>query len=100
MPDAKRETGNAKIKRTLPIRNQRGLHARAAAKFVKMVGAFDAEVLVAKDGQEVSGASIMGLMMLAAGIGSSVEVIASGTDDVAVLDALEALFDERFGEEI
>lgn len=100
MSEAIQKAGNAKITRTLPIRNERGLHARAAAKFVKTVGEFNADVSVAKDGQEVSGASIMGLMMLAAGIGSSIEVIASGNDAEAVLNAVEVLIDERFGEEI
>ncbi|MDH3335121.1 MAG: HPr family phosphocarrier protein [Rhodospirillaceae bacterium] len=86
--------------RLLSIRNERGLHARAAAKFVKTAGEFDADINVSKDGQTVSGASIMGLMMLAAGIGSTIEVSASGKDAVAVLDALEKLIDDRFGEEI
>ena len=86
--------------RLFSIRNERGLHARAAAKFVKTAGEFDADINVSKDGQTVSGASIMGLMMLAAGIGSTIEVSASGKDAVAVLDALEKLIDDRFGEEI
>lgn len=97
---------NKKIKsnnsntRRFPIRNERGLHARAAAKFVKTAGEFDAQTSVSKDGQTVSGASIMGLMMLAAGIGSTIEVSANGNDATAALDALEKLIDDRFGEEI
>ncbi len=86
--------------RELAIRNERGLHARAAAKFVKTVGEFNAETSVSKDGQTVNGSSIMGLMMLAAGIGSTIEVKASGTDASQALDALEKLVDDRFGEEI
>lgn len=85
--------------RTLTIRNQRGLHARAASKFVKLAGGYDADITVAKDGQSVSGRSIMGLMMLAAGIGSSIEVSAQGPDAAAALDALQALVEDRFGEE-
>ena len=64
----------ARLKRSLPIANKRGLHARAAAKFVRTAGQFDAAVRVTFKGQDVSGLSIMGLMMLAAGIGSSIEL--------------------------
>ena len=85
--------------RTLTIRNQRGLHARAAAKFVHLAGAFDADITVTKDGQSVSGRSIMGLMMLAAGIGSSVFVSASGADAASAIEAIATLIDEKFGEE-
>jgi len=85
--------------RTLAIRNQRGLHARAASKFVKLAGSFDADITVAKDGQVVSGRSIMGLMMLAAGIGSSVEVTCNGADASAAMDAIAALINDKFGEE-
>ena len=66
------------LRRTLPIANKRGLHARAAAKFVRTAGQFDAVVRVSFKGQEVSGLSIMGLMMLAAGIGSEIELSCSG----------------------
>ena len=83
---------------TLTICNQRGLHARAAAKFVKLVGEFEAEVLVSKDGQEVSGLSIMGLMMLAAAPGDKIEVKTSGTDEQAVLQAISALVENKFKE--
>ncbi|MFP6711387.1 MAG: HPr family phosphocarrier protein [Rhodospirillales bacterium] len=83
---------------TLTICNQRGLHARAAAKFVKLVGEFEAEVLVSKDGQEVSGLSIMGLMMLAAAPGDKIEVKTSGTDEQAVLQAISALVENKFEE--
>jgi len=84
--------------RRMLIVNERGLHARAAAKFVATVQDFDAEVTVSKDGECVSGKSIMGLMMLAAGPGTTIDVAASGTDAIAVLDALQALIDSRFDE--
>ncbi len=85
-------------KATLTIRNQRGLHARAAAKFVKLVSGFDAEVLVAKDGQEVSGDSIMGLMMLAAAPGDTIAVSTSGVQEAAVMQALTELIENKFEE--
>ncbi len=87
------------IERTITIRNQRGLHARAAAKFVKLAGEFEADITVTKDGQSVSGGSIMGLMMLAAGIGSDIVVSISGADSAAAMDAIAALIDDKFGEE-
>ena len=86
------------IVRELKILNKKGLHARASAKFVQCVDSFKAEVCVLKDGQSVSGTSIMGLMMLAAGIGSSIEVRASGADADAVIEAIAALVNDRFGE--
>ena len=85
--------------RTLTIRNQRGLHARAASKFVKLAAQFDADITVSKDSQDVSGRSIMGLMMLAAGIGTTVDVACSGADATAAMDAITALIDDKFGEE-
>ncbi|CAI9409912.1 hypothetical protein ANOBCDAF_02145 [Pleomorphomonas sp. T1.2MG-36] len=86
------------IVRELKILNKKGLHARASAKFVQCVDRFEAEVCVLKDGQSVSGTSIMGLMMLAAGIGSSIEVRAVGADADAVIEAISALVNDRFGE--
>ena len=86
-------------KRTVSICNERGLHARASAKFVKMAASYDAEVRVGKDGQMVDARSIMGLMMLAAGIGCEVEIEAEGPDAEAALDALAALVAARFDEE-
>lgn len=86
------------IVRELKILNKKGLHARASAKFVQCVDRFDVEVFVLKDGQSVSGTSIMGLMMLAAGIGSSIEVRATGAEAVAAMDAIAALVSDRFGE--
>lgn len=84
--------------RELPIVNKLGLHARAASKFVTVASQYDARVTVVKDGREVSGKSIMGVMMLAAARGSSIEVTAEGDDAEAALDALEALVADRFGE--
>jgi phosphocarrier protein len=84
--------------RTLTIVNTRGLHARASAKFVQCVEKFDAEVLVTKDGNAVSGTSIMGLMMLAAAPGSTILIEATGTQAEDVLNALEALVTDGFGE--
>jgi phosphocarrier protein HPr len=87
------------LKRTLPIGNKRGLHARAAAKFVRTAGQFDANIRVSFKGQEVSGLSIMGLMMLAAGIGSSIELACSGRQAVEAMVALSALVEGKFGED-
>lgn len=88
------------LSREFPIINKRGLHARASAKFVQTVGAFDATVTVSKDGMSVGGTSIMGLMMLAASPGCCVLVEASGNQATEVLDALEQLVANRFGEEM
>ncbi|MFZ1814823.1 MAG: HPr family phosphocarrier protein [Rhizobiaceae bacterium] len=84
--------------RTIEICNKRGLHARASAKFVQCVERFNADVRVSRDGMTVGGNSIMGLMMLAAAKGCSVQVEATGPDGEAVLDALVELISERFGE--
>jgi phosphocarrier protein len=84
--------------RDLPIINKKGLHARAAAKFVQCTERYDAVVTVSKDQHTVGGTSIMGLMMLAAGPGSTIRVAASGPDAAAVLDALATLVAEKFGE--
>jgi len=88
------------IERELPIINKRGLHARASAKFVQLVERYpDAEVNVSRNGETVGGRSIMGLMMLAAGIGTSVHVACSGPQAQEVMDALTALLADKFGEE-
>lgn len=89
----------ATLTRDLPIINQRGLHARASAKFVKCAEGFDAEITVSKDGQTVPGTSIMGLMMLAASIGSTVSVEASGPQAEAAMLALEHLVATKFDED-
>lgn len=81
------------------IANQKGLHARAAAKFVKTSGSFNADIRVAKGEMDVSGGSIMGLMMLAAGIGSELVIQASGPDAQAAVAALVDLIERKFDEE-
>ncbi len=85
--------------RSFRIINQKGLHARASAKFVEVVEAHDASAQVVKDGLSVSGDSIMGLLMLAASRGTSIEVLTSGAEAGKLADALEALVAARFGEE-
>jgi len=99
MSDGVAEAGIGALKRSLNIANKRGLHARAAAKFVRTAGQFDAVVRVSFKGQEVSGLSIMGLMMLAAGIGSTIEVACSGRQAADAMAALSTLVDGKFGEE-
>lgn len=87
------------VRRTVIIKNERGLHARAAAKFVKVAGTFQAEVSVQKDGTTVSGRSIMGLMMLAAGFGCEVELIARGDQSGEAVEALARLVAGKFEED-
>jgi phosphocarrier protein len=87
------------VVREIPIINKRGLHARASAKFVKMVEQFDAEVLVTRGGETVGGTSIMGLMMLSAGPGTSIVVSATGADAEAAVAALAELVGNKFNEE-
>jgi phosphocarrier protein len=84
--------------RTLRIVNKRGLHARAAAKFVRTAGQFDAIVRVTHGSHEVSGLSIMGLMMLAAGIGQDIRIAATGRQAAEAVEALAKLVGDRFGE--
>ena len=90
--------GQAPIIRVLKICNKKGLHARASAKFVQTVEKFDADVNVTRNGETVGGDSIMGLMMLSAGPGSTIVVEATGAEAVQALAALEALVSSRFGE--
>ena len=87
------------ISRELPIINKRGLHARASAKFVQMVERFNAEVWVTRGNETVGGTSIMGLMMLAAGPGTTVTVSAKGPEAQAAVDAIAALVADKFNEE-
>jgi phosphocarrier protein len=87
------------LARVLEIVNQKGLHARASAKFVQTVERFNAEVRVIRGGERVGGTSIMGLMMLSAGPGTTITVEAFGPQAAEVLDALEALIADKFGEE-
>ena len=91
--------GSAPIIRVLEICNKKGLHARASAKFVQTVEKFDCEVKVKRGHEVVGGTSIMGLMMLAAGPGTTITVEASGPQAVEVVDALAALVSGRFTEE-
>jgi phosphocarrier protein len=84
--------------RVLEICNKKGLHARASAKFVQTVEQFDADVRVTRGGETVGGTSIMGLMMLAAGTGTSITVEATGKDAEAVVKALAELVSSRFAE--
>lgn len=85
--------------RELRITNKRGLHARAAARFVKVAERFDARVAVGKDGETVSGTSILGLMMLAASTGTTISVSADGPEATAALDALSVLVANGFDED-
>lgn len=85
--------------RTVEILNKRGLHARASAKFVKLASGFEAEIQVSKDGQTVDARSIMGLMMLAAGPGSTIHIAAEGDQAAEALEALCALVAARFDED-
>ncbi|MEM7445038.1 MAG: HPr family phosphocarrier protein [Pseudomonadota bacterium] len=91
-------TNNA-LSRVVTIKNVRGLHARAAAKFVKLAAEFDADIQVSRNGMDVGGRSIMGLMMLAASPGCDITLTANGSDAEAALDALQALIDAKFDEE-
>ncbi|MFC3613854.1 HPr family phosphocarrier protein [Lutimaribacter marinistellae] len=86
------------VNRSLKIVNQKGLHARASAKLVEVVEAFDASAEVSKDGVSASGDSIMGLLMLAASCGTTIDVETQGPDAEALADALEALVQDKFGE--
>ncbi|NOZ09749.1 MAG: HPr family phosphocarrier protein [Gammaproteobacteria bacterium] len=83
----------------LKIINKLGLHARAAAKLVATASQFECTILIVHNDSEVNGKSIMGIMMLAAGIDSELELITQGTDEQAAADAIKALVDDRFGED-
>ncbi|PYF10940.1 phosphocarrier protein [Rhodobacter viridis] len=88
------------VSKVLKIVNEKGLHARASARFVEVVEAHDARADVEKDGMKVSGDSIMGLLMLAASRGTTIEVTTFGTEADKLANALEALVADRFGEEM
>jgi phosphocarrier protein len=92
-------TSDTATERRLKIVNEKGLHARASAKFVEVVEEHDASAEVSKDGMSVSGDSIMGLLMLAASKGTVIEVRTSGNDAGKLAEALEALVANRFGED-
>jgi phosphocarrier protein len=87
------------ITRVMKIVNEKGLHARASAKFVQLVEKYDATVKVSRNDDSAGGDSIMGLMMLAAGIGTSITVSATGPDAAECISALEALVSGKFGED-
>ena len=91
---------NDTVNMRLKILNEKGLHARAAAKFVELVDTFDVSLLVKKDNLEASGDSIMGLLMLAASRGTEIELVASGLEAAETLSALSDLIENRFGEEL
>jgi phosphocarrier protein len=106
MSDVDERTGTApagngpgRLSREFTILNQRGLHARASAKFVQLAGTFGAALTVERDGIGVGGTSIMGLMMLAAGPGTTIRVSAEGPDAAEALDAVGRLIGCRFGED-
>ena len=93
------ESDAAAVQRSATITNRRGLHARAAAKFVKLASQFKAQVTVSKRGMDVSGLSIMGLMMLAAGPGCSIDLKGVGDDASTAIQALVDLIDSKFDED-
>jgi len=86
------------VQRSLSIINEKGLHARASAKLVEVVEAFDAAAEVSRDGMSASGDSIMGLLMLAASKGTTIDVQTTGPDAEALAEALETLVADKFGE--
>jgi len=91
---------NDTVNMRLKILNEKGLHARAAAKFVELVDTFDVSLFVKKDNLEASGDSIMGLLMLAASKGTEIELVASGTEAAETVSALSDLIENLFGEEM
>lgn len=96
---AEDQDGGDWLSRAATIANRRGLHARAAAKFVKLAGQYNAQLLVSHRGTEVSGLSIMGLMMLAAAPGCVIEIKGKGPDGDRAVEALVALIDAKFDED-
>jgi phosphocarrier protein len=86
------------IKTTATISNKLGLHARASAKLTKLAGSFPCEVWMSRNGRRINAKSIMGVMMLAAGLGSEVELETDGPQEQEAMDALRALIDDKFGE--
>jgi phosphocarrier protein len=86
------------IRQTVTICNKLGMHARAAAKFVQLAARFDSEIKIHRGSREVNGKSIMGVMMLAAGKGTSIDIAANGADEQSAVDELTRLVLDRFGE--
>ena len=87
------------VSKSLVIKNRKGLHARAAAAFVKVAERYDANIEVEKSGQKVSGCSIMGLMLLAAAMGTTITIYADGQDEDSAINELSKLIDDKFGED-
>ena len=86
------------IQSSITISNKRGLHARASAKLTKLAGGFKSDIHLARNGRRVNAKSIMGVMMLAAGMGATVDIDVEGPDEIEAMAALRALIDSRFGE--
>ena len=86
------------IKTNIVISNRLGLHARASAKLTKLAGGFESEVFLSRNGRRVNAKSIMGVMMLAAGLGVEIEIEVEGADEAAAMGALRTLIDGKFGE--
>jgi phosphocarrier protein HPr len=86
------------IKRAATINNKLGLHARASAKLTKLAGGFASDVHLSRNGRRVNAKSIMGVMMLAAGLGTVIEIETEGADEQAAMDAIVGLIDDKFGE--
>jgi len=86
------------IQRTVTISNKLGLHARASAKLTKLAGGFQCEVFMSRNGRRVNAKSIMGVMMLAAGLGSEVQIETEGSDESVAMEALVAMINDKFGE--
>jgi phosphocarrier protein HPr len=86
------------IKASISISNKLGLHARASAKLTKLAGTFQSEVFMTRNDRRINAKSIMGVMMLAAGLGSTVELEVDGPDERAAMDAIAALINDKFGE--
>lgn len=86
------------IKRTVKVTNKLGLHARASAKLTQLASRFQSAIWIERNGRRVNAKSIMGVMMLAAGLGSTVELETEGADEQAAIDEIEALFNDKFGE--
>ena len=86
------------VKTRIPISNKLGLHARASAKLTKLAGGFQCDVHMSRNDRRVNAKSIMGVMMLAAGLGTEVEIETEGADEQAAMDALVALIESKFGE--
>ena len=99
MSGARKFSEELKITKELVVTNKLGIHARPAAMFVKTANRFDCDIFVEKDGERVNGKSIMGLMMLAAGPGSKLEVFAEGPDAAHAVVELEALLRRKFDED-